>query len=87
VPPFEKAMNALKEGEISQPVQSQFGWHLIIVDGRRTQDMAEQFIRNQARQQIFQQRSNAAFETWLQQIRSQAFIDNRLEKSQRQSAR
>jgi peptidyl-prolyl cis-trans isomerase SurA len=87
VPPFEKAMNALKEGEISQPVQSQFGWHLIIVDGRRTQDMADQFIRNQARQQIFQQRSNAAFEAWLQQVRTQAFIDNRLEKSQRQSGR
>jgi len=87
VPPFEKAMNALKEGEVSQPVQSQFGWHLIIVDGRRTQDMAEQFIRNQARQQIFQQRSSAAFEAWLQQVRSQAFIDNRLEKSQRQSGR
>jgi peptidyl-prolyl cis-trans isomerase SurA len=87
VPPFEKAMNALKEGEISQPVQSQFGWHLIIVDGRRTQDMADQFIRNQARQQIFQQRSNTAFESWLQQVRSQSFIDNRLEKSQRQSGR
>lgn len=87
VPPFEKAMNALKEGEVSQPVQSQFGWHLIIVDGRRTQDMADQFIRNQARQQIFQQRSSIAFEAWLQQIRSQAFIDNRLEKSQRQSGR
>ena len=87
VPPFEKAMNALKEGEVSQPVQSQFGWHLIIVDGRRTQDMADQFIRNQARQQIFQQRSNVAFEAWLQQVRSQSFIDNRLEKSQRQSGR
>lgn len=87
VPPFEKAMNALKEGEVSQPVQTQFGWHLIIVDGRRTQDMADQFIRNQARQQIFQQRSSIAFEAWLQQIRSQAFIDNRLEKSQRQSGR
>jgi peptidyl-prolyl cis-trans isomerase SurA len=60
---------------------------LIIVDGRRTQDMADQFIRNQARQQIFQQRSNTAFESWLQQVRSQSFIDNRLEKSQRQSGR
>lgn len=87
VPPFEKAMNALKEGEVSQPVQSQFGWHLIVVDGRRTQDMADQFIRNQARQQIFQQRSNVAFEAWLQQVRSQSFIDNRLEKSLRQSGR
>jgi peptidyl-prolyl cis-trans isomerase SurA len=49
--------------------------------------MADQFIRNQARQQIFQQRSNTAFESWLQQVRSQSFIDNRLEKSQRQSGR
>jgi len=87
VPSFEKAMNALKEGEVSLPVQSPFGWHLIIVDGRRTQDMADQFLRNQARQQIFQQRSNVAFEAWLQQLRSQSFIDNRLEKNQRQSGR
>lgn len=87
VPPFEKAMNALKEGEVSVPVQSQFGWHLIIVDSRRTQDMADQFLRNQARQQIFQQRSNAAFDAWLQQVRTNSFIDNRLEKSQRQSRR
>lgn len=87
VPPFEKAMNALKEGEVSVPVQSQFGWHLIIVDGRRTQDMADQFLRNQARQQIFQQRSGVAFDAWLQQVRTNSFIDNRLEKSQRQSGR
>lgn len=87
VPPFEKAMNALKEGEVSVPVQSQFGWHLIIVDGRRTQDMADQFLRNQARQQIFQQRSGVAFEAWLQQVRTNSFIDNRLEKSQQQSGR
>lgn len=87
VPPFDKAMNALKIGEISMPVQTQFGWHLIVVDARRTQDMAEQFKRNQARQQIFQQRSNTAFEAWLQQVRTQAFIDNRLEKSLRQSGR
>jgi len=84
VPPFEKAMNALKEGEVSVPVQSQFGWHLIVVDGRRTQDMADQFLRNQVRQQIFAQRSTAAFDAWLQQVRNQSFIDNRLEKSQRQ---
>ncbi len=87
VPPFERAMNGLKEGEVSVPVQSQFGWHLIVVDGRRTQDMANQFIRNQAREKIFQQRSSVAFEAWLQSVRSQSFIDNRLEKNLRQSGR
>ena len=80
VPPFEKAMNSLKAGEISQPVKTQFGWHLIVVDDRRTQDMAEQYERNQVRQRLFMQRSEAAFEVWLQQIRNQSYIDNRLEK-------
>lgn len=80
VPPFEKAMNSLKVGEISPPVKTQFGWHLIVVDDRRTQDMAEQFERNQVRQKLFMQRSEAAFEVWLQQIRNQSYIDNRFEK-------
>jgi peptidyl-prolyl cis-trans isomerase SurA len=80
VPPFEKAMNSLKVGEVSQPVKTQFGWHLIVVEDRRTQDMAEQFERNQVRQKLFLQRSEAAFEAWLQQIRNQSYIDNRLEK-------
>jgi peptidyl-prolyl cis-trans isomerase SurA len=85
VPPFEKAMKALKVGQVSQPVQTQFGWHLIVVEDRRTQDMAEQFQRNQVRQRLFQQRSEAAFETWLQQIRNQSYIDNRLEKRLKQA--
>ena len=84
VPPFEQAMNALKIGQISQPVRSQFGWHLIRVDDRRTQDIAEQFQRNQVRQRLFQQRAESSFEAWLQQVRNQSYIDNRLEKRQRQ---
>lgn len=85
VPPFENAMNNLKVGEVSQPVQSPFGWHLIVVEERRTQDMAEQFLRNQVRQRLFAQRSDAAFEVWLQQIRNQSYIDNRLEKRLKQA--
>lgn len=83
VPPFEKAMNALKIGEVSAPVQSQFGWHLILVEGRRTQDMADQFLRNQVRQRLFIQRSEAEFDAWLQRVRNQSYIDNRLEKAER----
>ena len=85
VPPFEKAMNALQIGEVSAPVQSQFGWHLILVDGRRTQDMADQFLRNQVRQRLFMQRSEAEFDAWLQRVRNQSYIDNRLEKIERQN--
>lgn len=86
VPPFEQAMNALKIGEVSRPVQTQFGWHLIRVDDRRTQDIAEQFQRNQVRQRLFQQRAEASFDAWLQQVRNQSYIDNRLEKRQRQAS-
>jgi peptidyl-prolyl cis-trans isomerase SurA len=85
VPPFEQAMKKLKIGEVSEPVQTTFGWHLIVVDERRTQDMAEQFQRNQVRQRLFAQRSEASFEAWLQSLRNQSYIDNRLEKSQRQA--
>lgn len=85
VPPFEQAMKKLKIGEVSEPVQTNFGWHLIVVDERRTRDMAEQFQRNQVRQRLFAQRSEASFESWLQHVRNSSYIDNRLEKSQRQA--
>lgn len=80
VPPFEQAMDALAEGEISQPVQSPFGWHLIKVEERRTQDMADEYRRMQARQTLFERRAQPAFEDWLQQLVQQAYIDNRLER-------
>lgn len=78
VPSFEQAMNSLQIGEISQPVKSPFGWHLIQVQERRTQDMAEQYRRNMARQILFERRAAAGFEAWLQQMRNQAYVDNRL---------
>jgi peptidyl-prolyl cis-trans isomerase SurA len=80
----EDAMKKLKIGEVSEPVQTSFGWHLIVVDERRTQDMAEQFQRNQVRQRLFLQRSEASFEAWLQHVRNSSYVDNRLDKSQRQ---
>lgn len=79
VPAFEQAMNGLEPNQISQPVKSQFGWHLIQVLERRTKDMEKEFKRMQARQILFQRRVEPAFEDWLNQLRGQAYIDNRLD--------
>ncbi|MBO9331237.1 molecular chaperone SurA [Achromobacter sp. HZ01] len=82
VPPFEAAMNALQPGEISPPIQSPFGWHLIQVEERRQHDASDEVARMKARQVLFERRAQPAFEDWLEQLRAQAYIDNRLEKQQ-----
>ena len=79
VPAFEQAMNALQPGQVSEPVLTQFGWHLIRVEDRREKDMEDEYRRMQARQILFQRRVEPAFEDWLNQLRGQAYIDNRLD--------
>lgn len=81
VPAFEQAMDALQPGQVSGPVRSQFGWHLIRVDDRRTKNMENEYRRMEARQHLFQQRAEPALEDWLSQLRGGVYIDNRLEKA------
>ena len=83
VPPFEQAMNRLQPNEISEPIQSQFGWHLIMVQERREKDMADEYQRMQARRVLFERRAEPAMQDWLEQLRDRAFVDNRLEKEER----
>lgn len=87
VPPFQRAMDALEPGQISEPVQSQFGWHLIEVLERRTQNMEEEFKRMRARQILFERRAEPAFDDWLNRLRGEAYIDNRLDPRQNQAPR
>lgn len=78
VPAFEEAMRELSVNQVSEPVRSQFGYHVIEVLERRQQDVTQEAQREEVRQAIFQRRANQELETWEQQIRSQAFVDIRL---------
>jgi peptidyl-prolyl cis-trans isomerase SurA len=79
VPPFEKAMNALGLGEISEPVLSPFGWHVIQVTERRQQDMTKEASRLKARQEIRARKSEEAYQDWIREMRDRAFVELRLE--------
>jgi peptidyl-prolyl cis-trans isomerase SurA len=80
VPEFEHAMSALKDGEISGPVQSPFGWHLIQVIERRSQDMSQERQRQTARQAIRARKADSAFQDWVQRLRDRAYVEYRLEE-------
>lgn len=79
MPPFEKAMTELQVNEISEPVQTQFGWHLIQVLDRRNKDNKEQQKRNQARDDIRKRKIEEETELWLRRLRDEAYVDIRLE--------
>ncbi len=79
VPEFEKAMNALQPGEISGPVQSPFGYHLIEVVERKTQDVAQDRVRLLARQAIRERKLDEASDTWARELRDRAYVEMRLD--------
>lgn len=77
VPDFEKAMNALQPGEVSAPIQSPFGWHLIQVLERREQDVTQERQKLLARQAIRERKAEEAFQDWVRQIRDSAYVELR----------
>jgi peptidyl-prolyl cis-trans isomerase SurA len=79
VPEFERAMNALQPGEVSPPVRSPFGWHLIQVQERRMQDVSGERRRTQARNALRERKANEAHEDWLRQLRDRTYVEYRLE--------
>ncbi|HEX9179034.1 MAG TPA: peptidylprolyl isomerase, partial [Burkholderiales bacterium] len=80
VPEFERAMDALRLEQISDPVQSPFGWHLIQVLERRSQDVTKDRQRLVARQAIRARKADEAYQEWLRQLRDRAYVEIRLEE-------
>ncbi|NYR09450.1 peptidylprolyl isomerase [Psychrobacter sp. BI730] len=74
VGPFEATMKNTAVGDYSAPFKTQFGWHILKVDGKRDQDISEQYRRNMARQALYQRLAPQAQEDWLQELRAGAYI-------------
>jgi peptidyl-prolyl cis-trans isomerase SurA len=80
VPEFERALTQLKENEISQPVQTQYGWHLVQLLERRTEGVSPDRQRATARNAIRARKVEDARQDWVRQARDRAFVEYRLEE-------
>ena len=79
VPEFERAMNELKVGQLSEPIKSPFGLHLIQVLERRTADMSSERKRLEARRVLRDKKADEAYQEWVRQLRDRAYVELRLE--------
>lgn len=79
VPEFERAMDALKPGQLSPPFKTPFGWHIVQVLERREQDMSKDRERLAARQAIRQRKSEEQWQEWVRQQRDKSYVEYHLE--------
>ncbi len=78
VPEFEQTLDKLTENDISEPFKSQFGWHIVQLLGRRTQDISEDTRRSKAMAALRSSRAEEEIELWLRGLRANAFVETML---------
>jgi peptidyl-prolyl cis-trans isomerase SurA len=81
VPEFERALDALQPGQISEPIETPFGYHLIQVLERKADDMSQERQRLVARQALRERKLEEANEDWLRQIRDRAYVEYRTDEN------
>lgn len=74
VPEFEQAFKQLKPGQVSKPIKSSFGWHLIKYLGSKDVDDAQAIQKQQIKQALYQSKFNQAVEDWLVHVKSSAYV-------------
>lgn len=79
VPTFEQVMSKLEPGEISEPFETRYGWHILQVLERRERDATDELRRAKAAEAIRQRKSEEVLEAWLRRLREEAFVDIRLD--------
>tara|TARA_R110001606_G_scaffold114576_1_gene242122 strand:+ start:431 stop:1681 length:1251 start_codon:yes stop_codon:yes gene_type:complete len=75
VPEFEEMMKQTSIGDISQPFRTQFGWHILQVEGRREADISDTVKRSNAEKALTAQKQDIVLGNWLDELRADAFID------------
>ena len=78
LPIFESTYDALNINEISKPINTPLGWHILMVTDRRENDLTDESIKYGARIQLINQKTELIFQDWIKQLRDQSFIDIRL---------
>lgn len=75
VPVFEQTIDKLEVNQISEPFKSQFGWHIVQLLGRRTQDISDDIRRNKAYAALRESKAEEEVELWLRELRANAFVE------------
>ncbi len=78
LPLFESTYEALEINEISKPINTTLGWHILQVTERRENDLTDESIKYAARMQLVNQKTELIFKDWIKQLRDQSFIDIRM---------
>ncbi len=81
VPEFKETLENLSINEVSEPVKTRFGWHIVQLQDRRDHDSTEEAMRASAREQIMQRKIEEQTELWIREIRDESYIENRLQTS------
>jgi peptidyl-prolyl cis-trans isomerase SurA len=80
VPAFERQMDILDEGDVSEEFRSQFGWHIVQVIERRSHDSTDVVRRTAAREAIMGRKRDEELQNWLRQLRDEAYVEIRLQQ-------
>lgn len=75
VPEFDKTMQTAEVGKVSQPFQTQFGWHILQVTDKRQQDMTKETQTRMARQILGERQFDAELDSWLRELRNNTYVE------------
>jgi peptidyl-prolyl cis-trans isomerase SurA len=79
-PEFDQALATLKPGEVSDVIESPFGFHLLRVTERKSEDQSKQRERDMARQVLRERKLQEGLEDWMRQVRDRAYVEFREEQ-------